>query len=151
MKNTLKLVVGDWSHDGHNQSEFVYFDCNLTEVELKAAYLEAVEKCGVGLHRPRKGEKHTAVCTEYEQRTIPLELKAKMEAVGVDFEKVGGSEIIVGEWGDFGGKGIAKLFLELVKAARPHFEYEIINDRVPCVNGFWSKDFNISFGYGMYA
>lgn len=148
---TLKLVIGDWSHDGHNQSEFVYFDSNISEAEIKEAYLNAVAKCGVGLHRARTGEQHESVCDEYEQRTIPLELKAKMEAIGVDFEKVGGYECVEGQWGDFGGKGIAKLFLELVRAVRPDFQYDIINDRVPCINGFWSKDFNLGFGYGMYA
>jgi hypothetical protein len=151
MKNTLKLVVGDWSSDGHNQSEFFYFDSNLSEAEVKAAYLEAVKKCGVGLHRPARGEKHKAICTEYEERTFPLELKAKLESIGVDFEKVGGSEIVFGSWGDFGAEGVAQLFLQLVKGVRPDFEYEIINDRVPCVNGFWSKDFNFSFGYGVYG
>lgn len=147
---TLKIVIGDWSHDGHNQSEFVYFDSSLSEAEVKEAYREAVAKCGVGLHGPGRGEKHTAICDKYEQRTFSLELKEKMEAIGVDFTQVGGSEIVEGQWGDFGGKGIAKLFLQLVKAVRPGFQYDIINDRVPCINGFWSKDFNIGFGYGMY-
>jgi hypothetical protein len=150
MKNTFKLVIGDWSDDGHGKSDFIYFKTDFTEVEIKAAYLEAVAKCGVGLHRARKGESHESILDEYEARTFPLELKQKMEAAGVDFSKVGGSEIIVGEWGDLGAPGVARLFLELVKAARPHFTYEIINDQVPCINGFWSEDFNIGFGYGIY-
>lgn len=150
MFNMMKLVVGDWSNDGHGMSEFVYFNCNMPEHEVKKAYLEAVAKCGVGLHDPRKGEDHVAICSEYEERTIPLIYKEQLEKAGVDFSIVGGIEE-AGSWCDFSEKAIAQIFLQLVKTVRPDFKYEIVNDQVPCINGFWSKDFNLGFGYGVFS
>jgi len=38
----------------------------------------------------------------------------------------------------------------MVRASRPDFVYEIVEDDTPCVNGFWSKDFNHHIGYGVF-
>lgn len=149
MQNVYKLVIGDWSQDGHQKSEFFYFRCNLPDADIKAAYLKACEQIGVGLHRVRKGETHTAICAKYEEHGIPLVSKAKLSNAGVDFKKVGGLEEH-GEWSDISPASIAIIFLEMVRVVRPEFQWEAIKDQTPCINGFWSKDFNIGFGYGVF-
>ena len=106
MENTYKIVVGDWSEDGHNQWQFFYFKCNATQEQIKKAYLDAVKASGLALSR--YGLEEDVVYAEH----------------------------------------VARLFLDMVKSQLEGFEYEIVDDKIPCINGFWSKDFNISIGYG---
>ena len=52
-----RIVIGDWSHDGHNQDDYFNFECSHDEPEVKKAYLAAIKKCKVALHEGEKGMK----------------------------------------------------------------------------------------------
>ncbi len=64
--NTIKLVVGDWSKDGHNQSDDVYVECNLTNAELDKV-----------LHQQKIIDLNQE-CREYEDSSLSPECTAKL-------------------------------------------------------------------------
>ena len=147
MENTYKIVVGDWSEDGHNQWQFFYFKCNATQEQIKKAYLDAVKASGLALSRydPQHvswPEGVTPVLSEHEENMLTRKNAEKFKAIGVDIADYGLEEDV------FYAEHVARLFLDMVKSQLEGFEYEIVDDKIPCINGFWSKDFNISIGYG---
>ena len=55
------LVLGDWSKDGHKQSEDFLFDCNYDVHKIRQAYKDSCKKLGVAFHDE-----------DYENCTKPL-------------------------------------------------------------------------------
>ena len=126
------IVIGD--------CDLFTFECNAEEADIKKAYLQAVKKSGISLH-DAKGT--TSICCEYEDNKLNEEVVEQLKAIGVDF-----SEVRL-EAGTIGPQDVARLFFGMVKSQIPGFEYKLIQNPKP-LNGFWSKDFNHSFGYGCY-
>lgn len=138
------LVIGDWSKDGHNQSEFVYFEHNKTEEEIKNAYLKACKKIGVQLHDHKKN----SILSDYEESSISKEIYDKLVNSGVNMEAIELDDPCEDEYA-FNSDSVALLFLEMVKVTLPDFEYKITEQEKP-INGFWSDGFNHSIGYGVF-
>lgn len=144
---THRIVIGDWSHDGHNQDKYFSFECSHDESEIKKAYKKAIKKCKVSLHEDRKLKGITPVCVEYEDSTIEEpQFKALLE-MGVNFDFLEGFT----EANRVGctPKDIAYLFFEMVKTQINGFEYKMVPEK-RTINGFWSEDFNYGFGYGCF-
>lgn len=49
LNNSINLVIGDWSHDGHEISETVTIKSNLTGPEINDAYEAGTKKVGFNL------------------------------------------------------------------------------------------------------
>lgn len=64
MNHTITIEVGDWSRDGHNQSDVFVYKCNYSQSDVEKAYLEAV-KNGV--------PDVTTQCEEYEDNALGYE------------------------------------------------------------------------------
>lgn len=116
--NTIRLSIGDWSRDGHNQSEDVYIETNLTLDELKEAYDRGSEKLGFNLIED--------YCAEYQDSTIPIYIADIIEAklkisLRDEFNSMLDNIRILNtdQWRD--------IFLRTVWYARPNFEYKIID------------------------
>lgn len=142
---THTIVIGDWSKDGHNQSDNFTFECNVEEADIKKAYLKAVKKSGISLHdaHGRANSKARAICCDYEDNKLDDKAVELLKAIGVDFSEVHLEE------GTIGPEDVARLFFGMVKSQISGFEYKLIKTPKP-LNGFWSKDFNHGFGYGCY-
>lgn len=141
MKYAYQIVVGDWSDDGHGQSDKYPFRCTHSEDEVKAAYHAAVEKCGIGLHDKRNSkDKHVPVLSEFEQNKLTPSQISALAAIGVDLEEIGGIEL-EDDSCTFYPEGVAELFLEMVKSQLPGFEYKI--ESPPTIMK--------SIGYGVYS
>jgi len=139
-----RLVIGDWSDDGHNQKEYFTFKCTHDEKAVKKAYKDAVKKCKVSLHDDIRGAK--PVCCKYQESCIEApEIKA-LEKLGVNFD------FTSSEFDDTlpcCPEDIACLFFEMVKTQIPDLEYKLVEEK-KTLNGFWSSDFNFQFGYGCF-
>ena len=48
--NTIRLIIGDWSDDGHGKTSTELISCNRTADELAAAFIIGCEKVGVKPH-----------------------------------------------------------------------------------------------------
>ena len=80
--NKVKITVGDWSEDGHNQSEEFVFETNKTVKEIQNAYKQSCKKLGlifdcnenhtdiVGLNLQHAEYDDRQVFVEYDQNTI---------------------------------------------------------------------------------
>ena len=164
MKYTYKIVVGDWSDDGHSQKDFFHFKCTHDSKTIKKAYLDAVKKSKISLHdnHGKSLKDITPICCDYEDNRISREVFDALMGIGVDLSKK--LENIVDEDEDEDEDedneddeeiyihldDIPVIFLEMVKSQIEGFKYQLIEDEIECINGFWSKDFNHSFGYGCY-
>lgn len=140
-----RIVIGDWSHDGHNQEEYFTFRCSHDEETIQKAYLKAVKKCKIALHEDSKTYKKdiASICCCYEDNKITEEQIKTLEELGVDFSK------LAIEYMSLFAKDIAILFFEMAKTQIEGFTYELIPEK-KTINGFWHKDFNYGFGYGCF-
>lgn len=145
MKFIHTVVIGDWSKDGHNQSDNFSFECTHDETEVKTAYLAAVKACKVSLHHEAKGA--VVVCERYQDNLIKPEQLSNLKELGVNFSGFEGSTKDGGMY--CGPQNIAKIFMEMVKSQIDGFKYNAVEQPKP-INGWWSKDFNYGFGYGVY-
>lgn len=71
------MVVGDWSNDGHGQTETLVIESNLSHEEIEAAYAKGVKEFGLDVARE--------LCHEYEENTIPRELYKRFEMIDPNF------------------------------------------------------------------
>lgn len=62
LNNTITLVVGDYSHDGHGITANVIVQSNFSQLEITTAYELGVKILGIDLCEN--------VCSEYEDQTI---------------------------------------------------------------------------------
>lgn len=69
----MALVVGDWSHDGHEQTETFVYAVNLTPLEVEKAYALGTNIVGVDI---------TKECEEYEDRAIRAEVSEGLAKAG---------------------------------------------------------------------
>jgi len=78
MKHITILVLGDWSHDGHNKSSIVTIRSNLTKSEIEDAYRSGIKKVGMSFAED--------IGAEYEEHgaTISPEEIELLENAGID-------------------------------------------------------------------
>lgn len=147
------LVVGDWSSDGHGDKEFISFRCTHDEKAVQKAYLAACKKGNVALHK--SGAEHVIAC-DYEDNKLRPDARKALKKLGVDLSLLDdNSDEDDDEDADdagtyLGPQDIVVLFAEMVKTQIDGFNYVIPeNTRLPTLNGYWKKDFNFQFGYGV--
>ncbi len=152
METKFKVVIGDWSKDGHNQSEQYLFECNASIPDVKNAYKKAVKICKVSLHRDAGDP--DPILARYQDSKIPGPKVFALKILGVNFDFLSREDDIDEEEDGslyFNTEDVAYLFMEMVRTQIDGFTYKRVNDEIPVINGFWSDDFNYSFGYGTFA
>lgn len=132
----VKLNLGDWSQDGHNQTEVVILEVNKTVKEIQEAYLKSCKDSGVELHR---------LCSDYDENIIDDADLQDLEDFGIKwlFEHV--EDNLIWDTTSF-----TNLILDFIKISLPDLTYKIVEDDIPNLNGFWG-DLNVTFGYGLYT
>lgn len=158
---THVLAIGDWSCDGHGRSDMISFNCSHDESAVKTAYAKAVQQSGVSLHEhhrnsikgdrfpPKFIPKWNNVCGDCDDAKISDKVKTALEEMGVDFKKVSPEEEPDEDGLMLYPESVAILFFEMVKTQITDFVYSKC-DRNKTLNGYWSEDFNVNFGYGCY-
>ena len=161
---THKFVVGDWSNDGHGKSTILTFKCTHPEHEIHRLYLQAAEKSGIWMHEDLEyGDMsdRIALFQDYEDNILTHEHITRLQDLGVDMQKMAEivSKLDVAEYEDddrmnvsyYGTPEIVlEIFLTMTKTQDQEFSYQIIQDYIKPINGFWHKTFNHSFGYGVF-
>jgi hypothetical protein len=152
VEHELRIVVGDWSRDGHGDFEFVTFKSTHDRKSIIKGYKKGVKKAGIQLH----GHDGNSVLTDYGNSTLSEIELDKFREVGITTEKMTASGLDFdfdeeeGTMGVCGPECVTWLVLQLTKVGLPEFEFELIKNKYEnVVNGFWQSDFNHGFGYGV--
>lgn len=122
MKHIITLVLGDWSHDGHNQSETVNIRTNLNKKEMEKAYRAGTEKLGFDFC--------AEVAEDYEDNSVPSEYwellkQAGYKNEGLEKEAVKFNDGEISLWTD----SFIDIYLFIVKLGNDKFESERLLDK----------------------
>lgn len=139
--NRMKLVLGDWSGDGHNICEHIVVDVNHTVEEVRRAYKASVEKTGISFH----GRGPNSICTEYGDFGV---LTTSVQELLEQFEC---PEQLALDFQDAPYETYTDLWFWFVKLSLPDIKYNVIVDDTPVINGYWNKELNETFGYGLFS
>jgi hypothetical protein len=140
----IKIEIGDWSNDGHGQSEIVTLLSNRTIQELEVLYKKSCELTGLqfttngdesGRNRDWQEMNKWKVLQDYEQSTIT---DFQIE----EFAKYG----IVIEDPEFEGdvERFTELFLQFLKLSDSDFKWEILE-------GTEEEVLQLYIGYGIFG
>ena len=125
MDNLIRLVVGDWSGDGHNITDTSFMKSNLTYIEISSAYRKGSEILGFNLKED--------CCHEYEDSLLLGEHIFALRANGIDIKFDGRHEDPMEDEEEgvrLMSEEFVEIYLEICKLGNPDFKYEIfrIND-----------------------
>jgi len=154
----MKLVLGDWSDDGHGKSREVVYDVNHTLEDVQEAYKQSCKTTGVsfnhnddftGVERKYPEDKLYRICTDYEDSYISEEAFNELRKyIDEDtlYKYIGEPDEDGDRWvDDFEG-----LWWEFVKISLPDLCYKEEKNKIPAINGWWG-DLNVQFGYGLFS
>jgi hypothetical protein len=161
--NKMYLVLGDWSDDGHGKHDKVLVESNKSVKEIQDAYKASCKLTGVSFNHnedftERKRDyiekQKYHIAAEYEQGfDVSDEAKQALRDAGFDVEKhfaYGMDE----DNDQIEDNDVIFLYLwtEFVKLSLPDLIINKIpeDDNIPVINGYWDKNLNVQFGYGLY-
>lgn len=158
-KYKMYLVLGDWSGDGHSQSDKILVETNHPVEDIQQAYKDSCKFTGVefnhnesytGITRNWEERKKYSVCTEYGSSRMSKEVYDILSKYDGFFDLY-----IKGYNGEYyvPYEGYADLWFWFVKLSLPDLDYNFIpeDNSIPYINGYWNKNLNVQFGYGLYS
>lgn len=74
LKNTINLVIGDWSDDGHGKTMNFTIVSNLTQRQIENAYEKGTKIVGFDLTED--------VASEYQNNTLSIQNYEKLKSLG---------------------------------------------------------------------
>lgn len=127
LNNVIKLVVGDYSYDGHGQTDSIVIKSNLTNKEMVEAKVIGEKKINFKLDK---------FCKNHEDNVIPFKEFKKLIDAGLikemDWYESDEEEDLYADPAIF-----ADIFLFLVKLGNEKFEYKISEaDSVINIGGY---------------
>jgi len=161
----FKFAIGDWSGDGHEKTDNVHFKSNKTADEIRKAYWDSCIHTSIAFHNQdlttfdayNRMSKDIPVekikfrlLHNYEDTLIPAAAMKILYANGLsnklfeDGPNEGGDQYIMN------AEELSELLLWFISISLDDFEYKVIKDEVESINGFWNKNLNVGFGYGLY-
>ena len=164
----MHLVLGDWSDDGHGKYDKVLLESNLGVRDIQNAYKASCKLTGVefnhnddytDLNRNHRDREDYQICVEYENNTLS-------DTAFTVLSKFGLTKKMLAEWDTddmndgeddeeyaFSQDSYIKLWIWFVKLSLPKntvLRELSEKDSIPVINGYWNKNLNVQFGYGLY-
>lgn len=152
-----KLVLGDWSCDGHEKSIDVLFECNYDVHKIRQAYKDSCKKLGITFNHNKdytglnlENGDVRMIWTEYDDNLISNAAFNILNGLncfdGIDYVKCDGGYVIY----DFGE--CAKLIMNFIALSMPEdFIYQLFDLDTETINGYWNDELNEQFGYGLFS
>lgn len=133
----FRLVLGDWSQDGHNIVQHIIIEANYSVEELRSAYYKSHKLTRVNFDN---------ICEEYEDSKLHEPEYKKFQKHNCPFEKLGIDEddLYLDE------NSYVKLLMWFISLSIPDLKWKKTDDGLPNFNGYWSKEGPSSLGYGLY-
>ena len=158
----MYLVLGDWSDDGHGKTNKVLLLANKTVKEIQDAYKASCKLTGMsfnhnedytGLNRDYSTAKKYTIVTEYDDSFINNTCKEICLRFGFNEEQFDTENKLMArfDW-HLHAANFVPFWTWFVKLSLPDLEIDVSSrpDDYPCINGYWSKELNVQFGYGIY-
>jgi len=146
MSERFKLVLGDWSGDGHNITEAYTVECDLTLDEAREAYFLAKEK----LPDLDPG----SFCKDYEDCVLPEKVFNKLKELGC---ALGGWEVYDADYG-LEPEYLAEIIVWFLNQGNPKLNARLVDESIPsfhfCGTNKIGDQRNAhipSFGYGLFS
>ena len=117
-KHLVKVVVGDWSGDGHNITETTIIESNLTSSELYSAYIKGSKIVGFDL---------SECCSDYQDSKLQGQYIKMLRENGIDIIFDGRAEDPLDDEDDGVNlmvEEFVEIYLNICKLARPEFEWK---------------------------
>ena len=165
----FKLVLGDWSNDGHGICREILFDCNYDLKTIQEGYRKSSKNLNIAFDTNAKytepklkygSDRH--VWTDYQDSGISTEAFEVLRANNCFKNVCTESELdeIIKEniddgndekyYFDFDSEKCAIVIMNFIAVSMPDdFTYTIVEEDIPAINGYWG-DLNVQFGYGLY-
>jgi len=154
----MYLVLGDWSGDGHKQTEKVLIMSNKTVKEIQEAYKASCKLTGVsfnnigndnftGIKRHWQEAPKFQISVEYESYIhISPEAAEALQKHGMKIPE----HLLLNVESFEPTKEFISLWFDFVRLSLPDLKYKKLKEEIPCINGYHDKNLNVSFGYGLY-
>lgn len=110
-KTLIQLVVGDWSGDGHCQTDTVIVESSKSKSETESAFKKGDEKFGL-----------SSYCEEYEDSTVPEKLILQLK----DYLPWNFDESLSYEDFSASPEEYADLWIAVARSADPDLELHIV-------------------------
>lgn len=148
--NKVKLTIGDWSQDGHNQYDIFVYNVNKNVSEIRQAYKDSCKLTGLqfnnnenytGLSAHDTYDTPYHICTEHESFK-PSELAIDiLSNFGIDYSE---------------DRSFPQLIMQFIKLSLKDLTWEEATykkselENIQPINGWCNKELNVGFGYGLY-
>ena len=165
MRFKFKIPIGDWSADGHGKCEELVINCNYPVEAVQQAYKDSCQLTGVSFDHTdyrgrdwREADKYQ-VATGYLDCRITPEVEAIFREHGIEVRE---NDEYYGEYENEedqedredveidGVNHFLELLMTFIKLSLPNLQYEVVNDGLPYLNGYWNDALNVQFGYGLF-
>lgn len=158
----VKLSIGDWSKDGHNQCEYFVYEVNKSVSAIRQSYKDSCKLTGLQFNA---GENYTGltahstygsllhICTEYTDNALSTNAKERLSNNGIDVSKCFDEDE---EDCCIDVAAFAELILQFIKLSIPDFVWEEAAfkkselENIEPINGWWNAELNVQFGYGLF-
>lgn len=169
-KYQMYLNVGDWSGDGHEKHDRVLIESNLPVKDVQRAYKDSCKLTGLQLNnnedytnikRGWEDVLDAQILTGYEESKItPNQFKILFEH-GLRVE-------MLADWNEedfleyaeeslegyyiYSVDAYVKFWMWFTMLSNPKLKLTKLpeDDSIPNINGYWDKNLNVQFGYGVY-
>lgn len=162
-RHLVKLVLGDWSDDGHGKYEEVCFESNYPVQTIQQAYMDSCKLTGVQFNY--NTDYTDGLCkgygswrqpfTEYDSASLKPEAIEALREHGLDpatycDEKYTDKDLEEGNSMHFYVESASELIMAFIKLSMPKdWTYDKIELDAHAINGYWGK-INEQFGYGLF-
>ena len=152
----LDVVLGDWSVDGHGKSEKYPILVNMPTEDIQNAYKASCKKLGISFNHNedftetkrnyQEAEKYR-ICCEYENNLVHKEVMTILAQHHCDLV-----EEICENDGYIDKDLFVMLLMWFIQQSLPDLKWEKVQEKnqIPVLNGYWDKNLNVQFGYGLY-
>lgn len=160
-KYKMYLVLGDWSGDGHSISEKILMESNYPVDKVQQAYKDSCKLTGIsfnhnedytGIKRDWQERDKYHIATEYGKSDVSDECVEALAKHGLILPKKSDDKEAYYDYFDSDYYWFTNLWTDFVKLSLPDLELTRSKevDKIPVINGFWNKDLNVQFGYGLF-
>lgn len=159
----MRLILGDWSNDGHGKHEDIILISNYPIEQIQEAYKKSCKLTGISFNHNddyteagrgwEEQEKYRIACKYEDSSLTKFQINILKQFGNLD-ELLNNTKIFEDYPYDNGDYNLtpdnfAALWLWFVKLSLPDLITKIDNP-LPAINGEWNKDLNVQFGYGLF-